>query len=183
MSAVHSQSVQFPKNILMEKWFEIGFFWQGNLAISEMPRLCQQVDKALQQAQCPEFELTCRLFKQDNIVRICYDVVGVVHLHCHRCLMPMSIDISGRYPVALLQNAEEINQLEEDAPYVLLEELGGDGRWLPLLDLLEDELILALPLSAHHADCDMPVEFVEEVIEEPKENPFAVLAALKNTPS
>ena len=33
---------------------------------------------------------------------------------------------------------------------------------LPIKDLLEDELLLTLPLSPKHQDCDMPVQMLNE---------------------
>ena len=74
----------------------------------------------------------------------------------------------------------QIEQIE-DAEYVLVQELGlsGGRKMLPIKELLEDELLLALPLSPRHEDCHMPIEMMDETESEVEDNPFAALAALK----
>ena len=76
--------------------------------------------------------------------------------------------------------------VDEADDYLLLEELLADqpenkkgDRLLPLKKLVEDELLLDIPLSAKHDDCEMAVEQVGEIIEQEPENPFAALEALK----
>ena len=55
---------------------------------------------------------------------------------------------------------------------------------MPLADLLEEEVLLAMPLVALHETC--PTRLVEEQAEpesdsaEKRDNPFAVLAQLKS---
>ena len=56
---------------------------------------------------------------------------------------------------------------------------------LDLADLIEDELLLALPLVPRHERCPEPLPrgFVEaDPATDPADNPFAVLAALKRGP-
>jgi uncharacterized protein len=81
----------------------------------------------------------------------------------------------------ILDNTEQMSQMpDEDSEFVLLDEVCPmEGRkLLPIKDLLEDELLLSLPLSLHHDDCEMLIQN-EEIESEPKENPFAILAQLK----
>jgi uncharacterized protein len=62
-----------------------------------------------------------------------------------------------------------------------------DGEDLDLLEIVEEELLLALPLVAIHDEgvCQPPKLLVEQVVvDEPVEtkvNPFQVLAALKSS--
>jgi uncharacterized protein len=57
------------------------------------------------------------------------------------------------------------------------------GR-LDLLPLLEDELILAVPLVPRHERCPEPLPLpADEPDEMPAEHPFAKLAALKQRPN
>lgn len=175
-----AQAVSFPSQILLEKWREQGFFWQGELPLVRLPRLLAQLDEGLQSAHCPAFELTCRLKKTDGLLWLEFSVAGSVYLACHRCLDAMAHDMSGCYCLAIIDNQQELTHLDEDDAYVMVAELGTDGRMLPILDLLEDELILSLPMSAHHEDCQMPIQFEqEETAASSEESPFAVLAALK----
>ncbi len=170
----HPDNQTLPNNILLEKWADIGFHWQGEIAIDELPRLNEQTvgGGALQ--------VVFDLAKQDGVLWLDYQVTGSANVGCQRCLEPFAIDLSGEYRLALLSDESEIG-LVDGAEYVLIDELGESARrLLPVKDLLEDELILALPLSPRHADCEMLVESVgDEIEEETQENPFAALAALK----
>jgi uncharacterized protein len=56
---------------------------------------------------------------------------------------------------------------------------------LDLADMIEDELLLAMPLVPRHARCPEPLPraFVEDdPASDPADNPFAALAALKRGP-
>ena len=53
------------------------------------------------------------------------------------------------------------------------------SRSLDVPELLEDELLLALPLVPRHEVCPEPLPVPEEAPEEKAPHPFAALAALK----
>lgn len=177
-SPIHEQSATFPTQILFEKWADIGFFWQGELPLSALPRLSEHLDMTAQEKNCPALSVQVRLEKKD-VVWLSFELEGTLWLSCHRCLGEMGQDIAGRYEMAVITHESQLVYAEE-ADYAWLSEL-GDGRMLPVRDVLEDELILALPLSNTHDDCDMLVESAGELVETPKENPFAALAALKDS--
>ena len=56
-----------------------------------------------------------------------------------------------------------------------------DTEELDLVNLIEDELILSLPLAVYSPDSPEQLRFGPEIVEqeEKKPNPFAVLAQLK----
>lgn len=170
----YPENQSLPANIMLEKWADIGFEWQGNVSTAEMARLKEQTvaDSTLQ--------VIFRLIKQEGIVWLNYQVTGQVQVACQRCLDPLDVDVSGVHHLALLESDETVGRIG-DAEYILMEELGtGATRKLPIKDILEDELLLMLPLSPKHDDCDMPVDMAdeEEIVQE-QENPFAALAQLK----
>lgn len=171
-----------PTNILLEKWQHIGFFWQGEVTIAELPRLFTELNHA-KQAENPTIKTLCKLTTTDGITRLSYSLNGTLWVDCHRCLSPIAIDVTGDYGTALLNDthSETLAKLSEDEDFVLFEEIEmPDGRYLPIKNLLEDELLLALPTVIAHDDCDMPIKFPDsQPIKEEKENPFAVLADLK----
>ncbi|MFT4021694.1 MAG: hypothetical protein QM666_09285, partial [Acinetobacter sp.] len=80
-----------------------------------------------------------------------------------------------------------IERLDEDADFIVLgeNESSTKGSYeqpatVDLLALLEDELLLLVPLSAKHSACEhkhQPKE--QEPVEEKRDNPFDVLAGLK----
>lgn len=168
---------QLPTNIVLDKWSDIGFFWQGQIATDELIRLKKFLIE-------PAFlNITCKLQKISNILWLEFQVEGVVKVLCQRCLNSLAVDIGGLYRLALLKNENEIAQVE-DFEYLLLDEIdmGSANRMLPIKQLLEDELLLVLPMSPRHDDCQIVLhtqEFKEDTKTE-KDNPFAVLSALKN---
>lgn len=97
---------------------------------------------------------------------------------CQRCLAPVSVPLQADVDVYLLSDEAYADRLSEDEDFVVFQ----DGH-LDLPELLEDELILALPLVTRHEDCEPQVALVEaEPEQEPeakKENPFQILANLK----
>lgn len=166
-----------PKNIAFDKWADIGFTWQGNVPVTDLPRLAEQVmaDEML--------TVALTLTQQDKILWLNYDIKAVLSVACQRCLDPMPVDVSGNYRMAILESENKIgylNALDETVDYVLLDEIcPDDKKMLPVADMLEDELLLAIPLSPRHDDCDMHTDSVGDVADEPAENPFAVLGQLK----
>jgi uncharacterized protein len=102
-----------------------------------------------------------------------------VHLQCQRCLQSVNenlmVDRAFRF-VATDDEADRLDEESEDDVLVL-------SRSLDVLELLEDELILALPLVPRHEVCpeSLPMVVGEEdlVAPEVKPNPFAALAALR----
>lgn len=100
-----------------------------------------------------------------------------IQLECQRCLQPVDAQLQARRSFQFAPDeatAAEIDAESEDDVLVLT-------RALDLRELVEDELILALPLVPRHEHCPQPLvapASVDEPLEE-RPNPFAALAALK----
>lgn len=99
-------------------------------------------------------------------------------LECQRCLQPVSteLDVDRRFRfVAGEDEAARIDAESEDDVLAL-------ARHLDLHELVEDELLLALPLVPRHETCVLPLPADGGEAEEPepdRPHPFASLAALK----
>lgn len=98
-------------------------------------------------------------------------------LECQRCLRPVGASLAARRSfrfVADEATAAEIDAACEDDVLALT-------RALNLHELVEDELILALPLVPMHDSCPEPLPVPPDDVEaaEERPNPFAALAALK----
>jgi uncharacterized protein len=102
---------------------------------------------------------------------------------CQRCLQPvvepLEVDRWFRFVASEEEAAEEDTDAEEDL--LVLQ------RQLKLLELIEDELLLALPVIARHDACPDPLPQPEDLADDAEEetkapNPFAVLEALKKGP-
>lgn len=172
-----------PELVNLEKWEEVGYVWSGTITPRIMNRLVGVVPEAYQDEP---IELKCELKKQGQLLTLVMDFSGDIWVNCQRCLQPLDIDVSHQAQLVLLQREEQESLVDESDDYLLLDELleeqpenkKGD-RFLPFKKLVEDELLLDVPLSAKHDDCEMAVEQVGEIIEEENENPFAALEALK----
>jgi uncharacterized protein len=101
-------------------------------------------------------------------------------LTCQRCMaavqMPLQVDQWYRFVAS-----EDIAMAEDDASE---EDLLVMAPQFDLLALLEDELLMALPLVPMHDECPVLPVFSSGVIDVPgdvldKPNPFAALAQLK----
>lgn len=98
-------------------------------------------------------------------------------LQCQRCMEPFKYEIITDFVLAIVHTLDEINALPEQYEPALAKE----GQ-LALRELIEDELILNLPIIPRHEseDCKVKLPLVESVWEQGKgENPFHVLESLK----
>jgi uncharacterized protein len=110
-------------------------------------------------------------------VWLCLQADADVILQCQRCLLPLdeavNVDRHFRF-VKDEDTAAAIDDETEDEVLVL-------GKSLNLRDLVEDEMLLALPLVPRHDVCPetIPMQFGDVEIVEEKANPFASLALLR----
>ncbi len=156
---------------------KIGFEIQGKWPIKRLKRL----NEVLLSDQ-GDIEADLKFDRAGPIPFITGHITAELQLKCQRCMqaVPYSVDIN--FKLGLVQNDAHMKKLpDEYEPCLVKEE--DDNNHLP--DMLEDELILALPLVAmHDYDCSdylqqhkseqqNEVNSVEE-----KENPFSVLKDL-----
>jgi uncharacterized protein len=106
---------------------------------------------------------------------------AAVRLECQRCLQAMAHPLAVRRRLRFVGDETEAQRLDEACEDDVLA-LPPRGR-LDLLPLVEDELILALPIVPRHENCPEPLAPPADAAEAaPAEHPFAVLAALKRRP-
>lgn len=107
---------------------------------------------------------------------------GSIVLECQRCLTPYVQPIAIHNTFEVVDTEAELELDEEDFE-------GSDRilstQRLNLLELIEDEVILSLPLVASHEICpSLPKELLgndDADLDAEKPNPFAVLSSLKKT--
>jgi uncharacterized protein len=105
-------------------------------------------------------------------------VTGRLSLHCQRCLAEVGFDCVIDSRLMLMSPGAEWPEDEmETDDYDAI----PASRELSVLSLVEEEVLLALPIVPRHADCAPPAGLVamEENEESGKPSPFAVLASLK----
>lgn len=105
---------------------------------------------------------------------------ATVGLECQRCLDKVEVNIEAQFRFGLLTPRQDESRLTEGYEALWVEEPG-----VSLRELLEDELMLALPLVPMHAStqCQPRLANQDEAEESvsDKPNPFAVLAGLKES--
>jgi uncharacterized protein len=111
-------------------------------------------------------------------IRLHLQARTAVQLTCQRCLQPMQLQLDVRPSLRFVHGEAQAEALDEDSD----EDVLALTPALDLLPLIEDELILALPLVPRHETCPQPLPMSagEEELQEAGdgEHAFAGLAAL-----
>lgn len=173
MSEAKSESA-LPKLIDPGKWADRAAVCDATVPLRRFPRLLDgMVDDAGEVRVAVRFDRDAR-----GLAQMTGELATQVQATCQRCLTPVAVPLQATVDVFLLADEADAERLGEDEDYVVF----ADGQ-IDLPELLEDELILALPLVTRHEDCEPQVPLVEaEPDSEPvakKENPFQILASLK----
>jgi uncharacterized protein len=102
-----------------------------------------------------------------------------VTLQCQRCLQPLALDLAVDRWLRFVEGEDEAARLDEESEDDVL----ALTRSLDLHALVEDELILALPIVPRHEVCPDPLPTEAQDEPESAPNPFAALAALRRPPT
>lgn len=102
---------------------------------------------------------------------------AMLGLQCQRCMEPYNYEIMTDFVLGIVSTLDEANALPEQYEPVIAKE----GS-LALRELIEDEMILNLPIIPRHEleACNVKLPYADEAVEEGKgKNPFHVLETLK----
>lgn len=112
------------------------------------------------------------------------NVQAQVSQSCQRCLQPVQLPLHVDRWFRFVRDEELAASLDAESDDDVLA-LGGR---LDLLELVEDELLLELPLVPRHEECPQPLPMAtagddaeDALPAEERPHPFAALAALKKT--
>ncbi|MGB1800686.1 MAG: YceD family protein [Gammaproteobacteria bacterium] len=144
---------------------------EGSLQLDSFERL---KDDLLENTGKLSFSLSFD-FDESGVCVIESDIDTQVVLECQRCLKPVSININKKSLLAVVESKDEIDSLaKEYEPLQMSEETVSTKQ------LIEDELLLSIPLAAFHAEEECSGKTVlDKINEDAKPKPFAALAALK----
>ena len=167
-------SGQLPQLIDPRKFADQGIQIDGETSIGNLPRLAEYRDSN------HEMVTVSLQFgrDEDDRRRITGTVNASLAMPCQRCLEPVTYQIEAHVDLVMVWDEEQMKALPEHLDPMMVSE-----EKMPLADLLEEEVLLAMPLVALHETC--PTRLVEEQAEpesdsaEKRDNPFAVLAQLK----
>jgi uncharacterized protein len=149
---------------------------QGEIAVSDLNRLAAELTNGTNSAGMLRWSLQGGVH-QSGHPQLMLSVAAPVQLRCQRCLGPVAFEIDSESVLVLAKDdasADEIEaQLDDDAIDVIVSSKTLDARVL-----IEDEALLALPLSPKHETC--PDQAALKALNEvKKESPFSVLRNLE----
>jgi len=152
--------------------------YEGEIALSELKRLGEFFHPD------SETEVPGNVMVDFEFSRNEFDVPMITgHLHtrlgleCQRCLQPLEFPLELDFRLMIDASEELLRHSSEDTLYSV------DG-YVDIAEVVEDELILAIPLVAMHEDtaCNVNWQASNSISDSvTKENPFAVLQQLKTT--
>lgn len=168
-----------PSHVDPRKLADRGATLEGKVPLADLERLCDPLADDVGTVQA-KF-----VFERDERRSVIFhsSIDVPVKMVCQRCLELVTLPIHSECTYVVVKEGANTQSLPKG--YDVLE-LGEDP--LDLLALIEEELLLALPIvPAHHPEeCQQPAGLDEpepSVDEVTRSNPFSVLAQLKRDPN
>jgi uncharacterized protein len=167
---------------------EAGVELQGELPLTALPRLLESLHQPLAEGPAPvarwQAQGTLQVIRGGGKqARLQLQVQALAPLECQRCLDTVDTPLEVDRHFVFAENeaaAAALDEDEEDDVLVL-------SRHFDLIELIEDELLLTLPVVPRHERCPKDLSAGDEVAPPPelaspgedRPHPFAALAALK----
>ena len=168
------QDVDLPRHIDLERIGREPRAYAGKLPSQSMAKLMGLVDDAAG----IEASIQVAWAQDQTHAAIRGECGAYVTLICERCLEPMDTRLAGEFEVLAVDRAQQADDLPVDQAVV-----EAPRGQLDVVSLIEDELILGLPVVPRHEDtaCDGGQRhFGPEDEPLPQaESPFAALGALR----
>ncbi|MBI2379888.1 MAG: DUF177 domain-containing protein [Gammaproteobacteria bacterium] len=171
------QKAQLPEQIFLKRFAESGRSVEGGIPLAGMDRLRDQVLSLEGEARVQlsgGVDPEGRQFLQGH-------VQAELSVTCQRCLQPMSIAVDTEFSLSPVYSEEEAEALPEAYDPIML----ADEDSIELKALVEDELMLSLPVVAVHEpeDCVADTAHYQGMAVPAtgvKAHPFAALEKLKS---
>ena len=162
-----------PPHVDPRKYADREITLKGEIALAEFARVCD-----LLSSDAGSVQVTLEFRRDEQKVALLHlTLQSTVQVICQRCLGDAALPVEAECTYAMVWPGTDESQLPKG--YDALE---VDEEPLALYPLIEDELLLALPIIPMHPleDCH-PVELDSSIVgEEVQEsNPFSILAQLK----
>jgi uncharacterized protein len=147
---------------------------QGVIELSQLDRL-----QGVTLEQAGEVQVFLRFGKDEQGIRtITGSVAADLLMECQRCLQPVVIHVHSEVNLGLVFSEEAVKNLPSH-----YEPLQLEGQHIELKSIIEDELIIGLPLISAHPEneCSIDDQYSAQPSgkEQAASNPFSVLAELK----
>lgn len=146
---------------------------KGQLEISSLPRLSDLLYNN-------EGLVTIDLFfnREGRLSVVAGTIQADLQLKCQNCLDAVAWTVNHTVNLAVVNSIDAVNRLSENYDPLLLEQ-----DIIQLRDLVEDEILLSLPIYPKHQHSCFIANNKSNLQEEApaSDNPFSILATLKNT--
>ena len=144
---------------------------RGTVATADLPRLHDSLfDQSGEIAYC----VTGKVDK-DGVASLRLDVAADLLMTCQRCLGPVKVSLKSARNFVLVPPAEALGDPGEEPDDEERIHAGGE---LDVVELVEDETILCLPMVAVHKSAECAPPLAAEGQSDSK-SPFSSLTALK----
>lgn len=162
---------RLPKQIDPIKLAEMRRHLEGTLALSLMPRLCDLLhDTAGEVTVVLDFGVDIQ-----GLQYIAGEAKVDVELICQRCMQPFKYALSSQINLSPVKDDSTALMLPGDYEPLMLKD-----EPIELVEMIEEELILSMPLVALHKPkaCTIHIKSTESLPK--KANPFEILKSLKD---
>jgi uncharacterized protein len=149
---------------------DAGRSFRGEVPVSELKRLSSSLASADGRL---EVELEFRVDER-RIRVLAGHIEGSVNLVCQRCLETLRFPLNLDFRLGIVSSNEEIDRLPDGYEPILV-----TGEPLRTFDVVEDEVLLAVPVIPLHEGVDSCESGYVNQPRAEKENPFSVLEKLK----
>jgi uncharacterized protein len=170
-----------PRQTDIRKLVSLGAVLEGSVEVSKLGRMNQVLADA---SGMVDYRLRFGV-TDDGYVSVEGRIKATVVVLCQRCLGPMDCSLASEFLLGVVPSDERARQLPKR-----LEPLVLEGDIVDTAAILEEELLLCLPLVSYHPhdQCKRNAGYQTEDVgaesaEEPGGNPFDVLAVLKKPES
>jgi len=121
--------------------------------------------------------------REGRLAKVEGQIEAVLELKCQSCLQAVQWPVKNTVKLGIVTSIDQADRLPEDYEPLLV-----DDEKILLKNIIEDELLLVLPaFPKHQHDCLANNSYVNKAgsladeQQSPPENPFSILAKLKNT--
>lgn len=153
---------------------------QGSLQIKNMARLCMSLS-----SNDGEVVITMDFgIDEQKIAYIRGHYATQLQLQCQRCMESFDQQLEDDFLLGILRSDEEADELPDSYNPVIVSE----DNSLTIQDIIEDELIVSLPIVPMHQmnDCNVKLPLsasTQNAEESEKQNPFKVIEFLRHKQS
>lgn len=145
-----------------------GRSYKGTIPLSQLARLR---DFLIDDKGGAQYEL---LFaREDKVYAVIGQVTAEMVLVCQACLDKMNLSVTVEVQLGIVSSLDEVARLSDRYEPLLVVD-----RKITLTEIVEEELLLAIPIIPRHQQCRIANEVDQGPVQK-KENPFSILAELK----